>query len=505
MKKMGSNISQHIIIVFLVIGILITLNFLSLKAPQRWDMTDEKEFTLSDSTTNILNRLEDQLTIKLYFTKDLPPLLMPIKERIGDLINEIKANAKQSVLIEAVVPEINEETEQETLAMGIAPLELNIREKDKIELKKIFMGIALYYQDKREVIPIAVQTNTLEYQIDLAILKLTQKELPRIGILIGSERQQYSSIQKLIRQIGSPLTITSETRNLENKDLKLLLVIDPVELDRNFVKELDGLLAAGTNIIIFSGNVSVSDSLTAVPVLTGLDGWLAEKGVEISDKLLLDVVQNKHAIFNVGMRQVYVPYPFWVRTLQDNINREHPITAQLEDILFPWSNTLMFSGNENSSWKTDELVHSSTNSFLQPDDPPNANPNYVETMTELPTLANHPLSAILTNTENKDHGKIFVTATHHIIQDRIMSQAPANTVFLSNMLEYSSWGNHLIGVRSRGKTTRPLKKISPAAISTIKWSHMAGLPSLTVLLGLGGLFFQKRRREKTIKKISEKK
>jgi ABC-type uncharacterized transport system involved in gliding motility auxiliary subunit len=61
--------------ILLIAGILLLVNLLSRRYFIRLDLTRSKEFTLSQSTKNILKNLDDPITISAYFSKDLPAIL----------------------------------------------------------------------------------------------------------------------------------------------------------------------------------------------------------------------------------------------------------------------------------------------------------------------------------------------------------------------------------------------------------------------------------------------
>ena len=55
----------------LLVG-LILLNLTSRDIYHRFDLTDNKKFSLSSSSDSILAKLDDRLTIKVYFSDELP-------------------------------------------------------------------------------------------------------------------------------------------------------------------------------------------------------------------------------------------------------------------------------------------------------------------------------------------------------------------------------------------------------------------------------------------------
>jgi ABC-type uncharacterized transport system involved in gliding motility auxiliary subunit len=473
----------------------------------RWDLTQEKEFTLSSATIKALGGLEDRLTLKMYYSKELPPQLLQVQNNVSDLLSEVKAHAKQSVIIEYIDPSSNEQREQETQALGIPPLELNIVDKDKVEVKKAYMGMALYYRDKREVIPILAQVQNLEYILALSVLKLTRAELPLIGIFSSDAEEQqgssYQAINELINQMGKAVPVTEDDMKWVDKKLSALLVINPRDVKSNFVKKWDEVLQEGTTILIFSGHQNVTGALVPVPVTTGIDEWLDKKGVSISDEILLDVKQNAQAAFSTGMLQVYMPYPFWVRALKNDLNRTHPVTAQLEDLLLPWTNVIEKTAT-TTDWQMTPLATSSANSsFLQPAGATSVGPQYVNELTDFfPEFKSHTVSAVFEKSGEVQTGKIFLMSNASALEDRFLQMSQTNVVFLANMLEYATWGNELIGIRSRGQSSRPLKEVSLNAKMAIKWGHMAALPLLAVFLGMAVLFWHKKRRQRLIEEIT---
>lgn len=507
MKRFLRVLMQNALAVILVLGIAVAVNLLSYRYPLRWDLTEEKEFTLSSATVKALSGLEDRLTLKMYYSKELPPQLLQVQNNVEDLLSEVKAHAKQSVIIEYIDPSSNEEREQETQALGIPPLELNIVDKDKVEVKKAYMGMALYYRDKREVIPVLAQVQNLEYILALSVLKLTHVELPSIGIFASDDEEQqgssYQAITELVNQIGKAVPINEDDTKLVAKKLSALLVLNPHDVKPDFVKKWDELLQEGTTVLIFAGHKNVTGALIPVPVTTGIDAWLEKKGVSISDEILLDVKQNTQAAFSTGMLQVYMPYPFWVRALKNDLNRTHPVTAQLEDVLLPWTNVIE-KIEVATDWQMTSLVTSSANSsFLQPPEATSVGPQYVNEITDFyPEFKSHTVSALLEKSGTEKMGKIFLMSNANAVQDRFLQMSQTNVVFLANMLEYATWGNELIGIRSRGQSSRPLKEISPNVKMTIKWGHMALLPVLAVFLGMTVLFWHRKRRERLIQEIS---
>ncbi|OVE80876.1 hypothetical protein BVY03_05290 [bacterium K02(2017)] len=502
MSSFIKYLSQNIFLVFLVFGIVVAVNFLSLNSHYRFDLTDEKEYTLADSSIKILDRLEDRLTIKLYYSKDLPAALIPIKQGVDDIIKEFKAYSKQTMIVDYVDPELNEEREREVKDLGIVPLQLNVVEKDKQEVRKAYMGMILYYQDKKQVIPVLTNVKNMEYLMDLSVLNLTQKNKPRIGVFVGGNQSKFKLVDELVKQLGELVPIDPEKHQLDKLSLSALVVINPVEVKKEFVEEWDVLLENGVSVLVFTGNIDVQDDMKPNQIFSGVEDWLAQKGVGVSGRLLLDVKQNQQAGFNTGFMNVYVGYPFWVKAFKNELNSANIITAGIEEVLFPWTNVLTLFKDKDVAWQAETLVWSSPKSFLQQEDIKSIDPHYVDDMTEMPKFDQYPLAVNLKYKEaNKKMGQIFVTGTHHLLQDRFLQSSQSNMIFLNNLLESTSWGDFLIGVRSRGKTARPLADLDSAQKFKVKWGTTIFVPLLAIAFGLIGVWGHRKRRLSFINKL----
>lgn len=504
MKRFLKILAQNAVTIALVLGILVAVNILIGMKPLRLDLTDEKEYTLSPHTKKILGMLEDRLTFKLYYSKNLPPELLPIQQQVSDLLEELKAHTKQKIVIEHVEPDLNEEVEKETLANGIMPLEGQIQRKDKFEIIKAYMGMIIYYRAKKEVIPVLAKVQSLEYNLALSILKLAGAEDPKIGILLGGGEDQggeYRAAIEIAKQLGTPVPISPDDTNLAQTGLKSLIIIQPTQIPPTFLELVDDLVSEGMNLLIFAGHSNIDNGLNITPVDTGLTPWLAKKGVAISDMLLLDTVQNERAAFQEGAFQFLINYPLWVKSLRPELNAENPITSRLEEVLFPWTNVIEKTEAQNSPWTVQVLAQSSPYSFLQEIETPTAGRQDIAEMVETPRLSQYPLAVVLENNDPKS-GRIFLAANHHMLQDDFFNRSRSNFVFLQNAMEYFSWGEYVIGIRSRGKTSRPIeKKLGPEHVQRFKLAHVAGIPLLAVATGLAVLYMLKRRRNAQIRQL----
>ncbi|MCK5573344.1 MAG: Gldg family protein, partial [Bacteroidetes bacterium] len=64
--------TQTLIRVGIILAILVLLNIVSIRIFTRMDVTANRLFTLADASIDLMQSLEDRVTIRVYFTEDLP-------------------------------------------------------------------------------------------------------------------------------------------------------------------------------------------------------------------------------------------------------------------------------------------------------------------------------------------------------------------------------------------------------------------------------------------------
>jgi ABC-type uncharacterized transport system involved in gliding motility auxiliary subunit len=178
--------------ILIMAGILIAVNVIGGRLFVRADMTEGKEFTVSPATKQILRRLDDLVTVKVFFSKKLPPQLATLEQELGDILKEYQVYSGGKVQVRFIDPGEKPETGQEAQSMGIPQLQMNVMEKDQYQVTNVFMGIGVQYEDKTQAIPVVQDVGTLEYDLTAAIVKVTQKDDHTIGFLSGHQEKDLS-------------------------------------------------------------------------------------------------------------------------------------------------------------------------------------------------------------------------------------------------------------------------------------------------------------------------
>ncbi len=160
---------KNTISVLLIAGIVIFINVLSRQFFFRWDITEGKQYTLSKATKDILRNLEDPVTVKAYFSEDLPANVAKTERDFREMLIEYSNLSKGYVDYEFVNPNEDPTVEQEAVQNGIAPVMINVREKDQVKQQKAFLGAIIKLGEQQEVIPFVQPGGAMEYSLTTSI------------------------------------------------------------------------------------------------------------------------------------------------------------------------------------------------------------------------------------------------------------------------------------------------------------------------------------------------
>ena len=148
----------------------------------RIDLTQNKLFTLSNGTINILNNLEEPIQLDFYFSQKTIndfPLLANYGIRVRDMLEEFTTHAQGKLILNIIEPETFSEAEDQAVASGLRTVSVNANSD------RVYFGlVAANSTDDEKVIPF-FQTNresALEYDLTKLIYNLAYPDKRVIGV-----------------------------------------------------------------------------------------------------------------------------------------------------------------------------------------------------------------------------------------------------------------------------------------------------------------------------------
>jgi len=218
---------------FIYLIVIVLINLAGTTLFFRLDLTENDTYSISEASQRVVSTLSEPLTIKVFFTKNLPAPNNNTEQYLHDLLEEysIFANQYFNYTFYDVSPDegdIRPETkENRDLAenYGIRPVQIQLVEKDEIKFKKAYMGIVLIHGDLIEKIPTITSIDGLEYKLTTAIKKLNNKisallglpEKIKIKLFLSSSLKIVAPHMKLDNLSKLSNTIEQIVQNLNNK------------------------------------------------------------------------------------------------------------------------------------------------------------------------------------------------------------------------------------------------------------------------------------------------
>jgi len=184
------NRAEKYIKFLIYLAVIILINVAGITLFFRIDLTDNNIYSLSKASKQAVATLSEPMTIKVFFTENLPAPHNNTQRYLRDLLEEyaIHANEYFNYRFYDVSPKeegvTQEARENQELAenYGIRPVEIRSVEQDEIKFKKAYMGLVLIHGDLIEKIPALTSTDQIEYELTTAINKLNNKISKLVGL-----------------------------------------------------------------------------------------------------------------------------------------------------------------------------------------------------------------------------------------------------------------------------------------------------------------------------------
>lgn len=347
--------------------ILLWLGFWGLKTTWRFrlDLTEERRYSLSEATREVLANMDGPLEVEILLEGDLPAGMKRFQKGIEETLITFRNYSNEEITIRYQDPlkmdsESREDYILDLAGYGINPTNLYSTQNGAQTSRMIFPGIVLRSQDYElgvlllkgemgmgpdEILNVSIEN--LEFEISQALQRLYTKNKKAVGIIIGqgemAEDNGFGMVEALNEDYEVykvPFDQADEVADLLT--FETLLVAGPQQAYG--VREqylLDQYLMRGGNLVFFVDQMAVNledasgDGTVAMPFDTGLDGLLFRYGIRINGDLIQDLNFGYHPVvagdFGNQSQLVPLPWPFYV---QAGKMANHPITKGLDQVQF---------------------------------------------------------------------------------------------------------------------------------------------------------------------------
>ena len=308
----------------IVLSVLAAVNAAAYFLPVRWDMTDDKHYSLSQASKELLRSTDEPIEVTVLLDGDLNAGFRRLKKAAEETIEEMGVYGD--------VRRSNVRGTKETDSLGLSPIVIHEREQNgKTAQTTVWPYALMEYKGKRAVVTLLKNTRGLSgeenlnasiEQLEFAFMEalhlLHQTETPRVAILEGhgepDEAHTYDLMSALSKyyqvdrgQIDErPLRSKTKDRdevaqrpvNVHILDgYKAIIVVNPQRafneqekfvIDQYIMR--GGTVLWAVNGVQFSEKVLQSEGFTPIVALDlGLTEMLFKYGVRVNPALVQDI------------------------------------------------------------------------------------------------------------------------------------------------------------------------------------------------------------------------
>ena len=476
-----------------IAALVVVLNLLGGYIRGRLDLTRGNLYTLADGTREVLGNLSDIVTFKLFVSDELPPEVQLTLRDVEDLLADFRRAGGGQLIVEKIDPDDSDDARSEASGMGIPALDFNVLRDDEFEVRRGYFGLAMQYADQREIIPIIDRTDDLELRMATAVVSMTSDARPRLRFASGFGAKQAFEMPALQQELGDRYSIGSVALDgdsvppLDPDSIEVLVVAGPTEpmsrlaLDR-LGEYVDG---GGAALLLVEGTRVDPQSPMASPVTSGLETFLAERGVRYDGGIVFDLASSERVqMGRQGMFAVVRSYPLWPILFR---GADHPVTRDLGNLTVGWASALVLTDSARATplWTTTDAGGvQAAGSPIAPDmqSYPDEAGLGVEVVAAAVDFA-LPAEGEEADAGPEEAGRMVVVADVDFLDEQFVRSSRQNLLFAANSVDWLAQDEALISIRSKDRTPPPLALESDFARSVLKWGNLAGIPLFFCIAG----------------------
>ena len=464
----------------------------------RWDLTEEKLYTLSEAAEDILSDIDDIVTIKLFTSKDPPVQVSLTSREVDRFLSDLAAKSDGKVRVLRRFADEDDESAEEARRAFIPPVQFNVESQGQLLIKEGYLGVAMYYANRQEVIQYVESVEGLEYQVVSKLYRMTQKTPSELLFMYGhGEKRRDELLQTWRNQLELNYAVDEREFQLGLFEgfAKVLVVAGPTDyIEPRVEDEIDDFLARGGNALFLVDPVLVREEiLSASENEFSLASYLERYGIDVRSDIVFDMRSNELVTFVTQYGQVTLPYPYWVRVP----TVETKISGGVQSAVFGWPSSIELTGVTGNTVDveiTPLLTTLPTAGLDEEYRDISVQSSRLEGVSEA-ELGSRILAVAITGTRcppfepkcEKDPSKpfrIIVATDSDWISEPKVRQFPQHLGLAVNWIDWLTQEDALATVRSKGTTLRPLQFDSNFHRNLIQYGNIVGVPAALVVLGL---------------------
>ncbi|MCH7816167.1 MAG: GldG family protein [Proteobacteria bacterium] len=382
-KSLTSSIGLLIIAIALIFSVAV----ISMLPSLRIDLTEDKLYTLSEGTRNIVANLQQPIEVIFFYsdsaTEDVPQI-RSYGTRVKELLREIVIASGGKLSFSVIDPEPFSEDEDLATQYGIRAVPVTAGGEGiyfgLVVIKAVTGASNPFALRVLETMPLIRpdQEEYLEYEFMKLITKVDNPDLQVVGLLtelnidggfnpvIGQATPSWT-VMDIIRQLYEVRRVDI-TSDVIDEEIDILMIVHPQNLSEQMLYAIDQHVMRHGKTMLFldpSADSLVTRSAQGVLIPAGmssdLPGLLTAWGIDYeSSQVLADSDLALRVM--MGQNQRPVPHLGMLGVQRGNLAQDDIVTSGLESINL--SSAGVISQSETASTTFEPLMQSSTNAML---------------------------------------------------------------------------------------------------------------------------------------------
>lgn len=337
----------------------------------RLDLTQEKRYTLSDNTKDLIRNVDDIVYFKVYLEGDLPASYKKLQNAIREMLDEFRAYNKNNIQYEFIDPAEGKDKRtlndfyNELVQKGLQPSIDRQQSSTSTEQRIIWPSAIVTYKTRETVINfiqsgqqnekellINESLESLEFNLADAIRRLSIRQKPTVAFVEGHGEAEPYKTEDITRSLTDYYTVKRVRINHQLKALegvKTIIVAGPDsafdEKDKFIIDQF--IMKGGRVLWLVDGTVTNMDSLqssaetVAIANEINLEDMLFRYGVRINNDMLLDMNSCPIPVKTgqVGDKPQFDYFNWYYFPSVSNPDG-HPIVKNLNSIRFEFTSSL---------------------------------------------------------------------------------------------------------------------------------------------------------------------
>lgn len=388
----------------------------------RFDMTEDKVYTVSNASKQILSQLDTPVQVKYYVSPrdQMPAGMTKLEQDVTDKLEELRVASGDKLQYTAVRMEAanvlakpedmtgdkkkdeedaDKKIEERMLDKGVEPFAVRVMEQGSQTSKLVYSSLGVAYKDKTEEILPQIMPQSLEeleYKLVSTVYKLTREKKPVVALVAPKEAVNIDpQMRQMLMQMGQPVPesedpyefvqqiLESEKYDVRRVELTkesplpdeydTLMVINPRSLNDRQRWEINRALQSGKSVVMavqqYEWDYRPSRngmSVTRRDERPEINSLLEKYGVTVSDGVLMDKntvplnIQTGQGIQALLGGGMTVNLPMQILVSNEAMAQDTAITNRLSNVFYLWGNALKIDQSKLDGNKLNEKTVMST-------------------------------------------------------------------------------------------------------------------------------------------------